>query len=423
MSESENDRGISAIGLVPDTNALMHFTRVDQQDWPLLLSSSVTILLTSQLLGELDKHRRTHPDARLRQRARDLIEWIDQFVEGATESHGVKVELWVSEPMTFDTDLDRNHPDDRIVATVAHISQSGRFTPVVFSDDTNLRAKLKARGMRFVRPPAETELQSEMDPTALDLKKARAELQALKARAPKLELAFSRHGRVREVALPALPKLPSLDEARALFPEFGQDQSGYMTRDGVQLRGLRINWSVLQQFGRQYDDYLEKYKAFLSEAAKHDDTRRRVVAVPLRLDNKGTVVANEVRARLEVDSGALILPRSSYAHPLQSPMPPQVPHSLSHILNLDSLPRRGPPFIDYADPYADQSLRAQVAPDQRSVQWNRARVAHADGVDLDDLRLLIDADRLGGAVQLRALLIADELPEEQETTLVLKIGL
>jgi hypothetical protein len=65
-----------------DTNALLHFKRPDQIDWPSLAKSSpVTLIFPPVVIRELEEQKVQNHTKRIRERAQAILGWLAQFLD------------------------------------------------------------------------------------------------------------------------------------------------------------------------------------------------------------------------------------------------------------------------------------------------------------------------------------------------------
>jgi rRNA-processing protein FCF1 len=137
---------------VPDTNALLHYTRLDQLPWPERLGQPVVRLVVPlAVIDELDNKKYARREE-FQQRARELLALIDRYETAAPDAYaqvrqGVTFEILPDEP---------GH--SRAVSTDEEILERCEFlaqvtgTPVTLvTGDSGVRINARARGIEVVK--------------------------------------------------------------------------------------------------------------------------------------------------------------------------------------------------------------------------------------------------------------------------------
>lgn len=147
--------------IVPDTNALIHNPALE--DWAFPDLGVFVVVLTSTVLGELDKLKIEHRNEDVRRKAESLIRRVKSYRSRGNVLEGVPLRSGVSTLRTSAVEpdvaatlpwLDRGNADDRIVATVVEtMRQYPRSAVVGVTRDVNLQNKLDYSGIPYVEPP------------------------------------------------------------------------------------------------------------------------------------------------------------------------------------------------------------------------------------------------------------------------------
>jgi len=144
--------------LIPDTNALL--ISPDPVSYRKLASaSSFTFLLMPTVLSEIDQLKISHRNEDVRNKARKIIAMIKgwrkqgSLPSGVTVDKSIKIRALSIEPNMTKTLswLDKENPDDRIVASVLEIqSQYPASRVVLVTDDINLQNKAETAMIEYL---------------------------------------------------------------------------------------------------------------------------------------------------------------------------------------------------------------------------------------------------------------------------------
>lgn len=154
------DRPDGRVLLFPDTNAL-----VRTLDLHLYGAAGgfdkFEVVIPATVLKELEEHTHRHPRPEFREKVKGVLRRIKGWraqgdIRDGVLVHGVKVRLRAEEPTFKNTlsHLDKDNPDDRIVATALELQGSALSSIVVLvTADVNLQTKADAAGLPFIEPP------------------------------------------------------------------------------------------------------------------------------------------------------------------------------------------------------------------------------------------------------------------------------
>ncbi len=146
---------------VPDTNALLW--NPDLERWRFDDESSIALVLTATVLGELDRLKIEHRNPEIRERSEGLIRLIKGYRARGELGAGVPLVTNISTIKTIALDpkveetlpwLDPSNDDDRILASFVEVMREHVRTPVsLVTRDINLQNKAEYAGLPFVEPP------------------------------------------------------------------------------------------------------------------------------------------------------------------------------------------------------------------------------------------------------------------------------
>ena len=181
-----------------DTNAPLHFRRIDEIDWRQLADvSEVIIVIVPVLLRELEKHKVTNSSRKIRVRADKIVKWLGKFNFSSKNSirEGVFLRFIAHEPKIDFASHSLSHDiaDDHLIASALDYRLQHNLDQPVFiaAGDIGLRVKAGAiEGIEILELPDELHLPSEPDKLEAENAKLRQRVAALEARIPQLSVAF-----------------------------------------------------------------------------------------------------------------------------------------------------------------------------------------------------------------------------------------
>ena len=146
---------------VPDANAIVWNPQLE--DWSFEGAPRFSIVLTSTLLGELDKLKMPHRGESVSEKAESAIRRIKEYGRRGDIHAGVTlrrdrsaIRMTAVEP-DFDNTLSWLDPrveDDRLLAACLEIVREHPHSPVVLvTRDVNIQNKARHAGIAFVEPP------------------------------------------------------------------------------------------------------------------------------------------------------------------------------------------------------------------------------------------------------------------------------
>lgn len=141
---------------VPDTNALMHYTRFDRLDWRARLKmDTVRLVIPLAVVDELDGKKYARRDE-FQQRAGELLTLIDRYETSAPDAY---VEL--REGVTFEVLPDEEGhvralgTDQEILARCEFLHQVTGLGARLITGDSGARINARARGIDVYKLPVE----------------------------------------------------------------------------------------------------------------------------------------------------------------------------------------------------------------------------------------------------------------------------
>jgi rRNA-processing protein FCF1 len=137
---------------VPDTNALLHFTRFDRLPWPERTGQHVVRLIVPlAVIDELDNKKYARREE-FQQRARELLTLIDRYETAAPDAYaqlhqGVTFEILPDEPGHFRA----ASTDQEILERCEFLAQVTGLPVTLVTGDSGVRINARARGIDVIK--------------------------------------------------------------------------------------------------------------------------------------------------------------------------------------------------------------------------------------------------------------------------------
>ena len=137
---------------VPDTNALLHYTRFDQLPWPERIGQPVVRLIVPlAVIDELDNKKYARREE-FQQRARELLALIDRYETAAPDAYaqvrqGVTFEVLPDEPGHFRA----ASTDQEILERCEFLAQVTGTPVTLVTGDSGVRINARARGIEVIK--------------------------------------------------------------------------------------------------------------------------------------------------------------------------------------------------------------------------------------------------------------------------------
>lgn len=183
--------------LFVDTNVLLHYRRLEEIDWlNLSKSKEVVIVLCPVVIRELDQHKISHPQSKIRKRAQEIIASLHHKLSSEESDiirHGVQLEFVAEEPsIDFGKyGLRSEIADDWLIASVIELRRRHPTDEIkIVSADLGLSIKAKAQSIKVLRPFETDKLADDLDEGERRIKDLQRELAEIKNSLPELRLCF-----------------------------------------------------------------------------------------------------------------------------------------------------------------------------------------------------------------------------------------
>lgn len=360
-----------------DTDFFLHYVQPQDADWCKFLSSDrVTLLVSSMVTDQLDKHKDQHPVRGLRKRAKSSLSRINEFFKNdmtAQLRDGVIVEFRAKSPLVdyASLGLDRESQDDRILADILSFAQENPTADLLLiTTDMGFQIKARSHAVRVVEPPQDWRLPEVADPLEEENRALKKEVEQLRYRIPKLTLCFkggSTHATIAlkpKIETDAKEVMAKIEEFRAAYPslkfplqreERVQTNKKFSLKDlegkksvirfilpadeafiEIQGRERRVQKDALEKYNARINEFYESVEKYIHEIVKYENRRRLQLKIELEIANEGSCPAEDVELYLKFPL-EFHLAEEEWRNP--SPKRPEPPDPPEVITAADSMAR------------------------------------------------------------------------------------
>lgn len=335
-----------------DTMVYLHYRTVEHLNLLTTLGvNNCTILIPRITMQELDIHKNTHQNPKIRERARKRLLTIRQWIDKGEACPGLKVEFGSYRPnIDFKVyGLDGQWNDDQLIATIIHLKMENPDRRVVLlTQDTGMLLTAKHLGIESVTVADAYRLPDEADPIAKENQDLKNELLRMKTAQPVLLVRLKGmtddidHATF-ELAEPSrgtpFNKDAFLAKLRDGMPEiYPTPSAGKVTSPLAVQRALaiafedRIPKSEYDRYNREREVYFREMSDFVDRRAAYRTQVDRMLLLELEMRNTGFVPAEDVDIALHFPDGFELYPQDDLPRQPQEPDPPAPPQTDLHKL-------------------------------------------------------------------------------------------
>lgn len=331
-----------------DTNVFLQYKMFDEVDWPQVLDAKeVCLVVPRRVIQEMDKAKNDPRSDRRRKRARKVLNKLEKYwsPHDAEIRKGTRLRLLVDNP---DSDklrergYDPEVSDDEIVAVVQlFIEDNPEIDALLLAEDTGIRLKARACGLKTLAPPAEHRLPDEPDPFQKEVRELELQVAQLKARQPDLQLGFQWRGELQQaIEFPINfhdtrkgsedieadvskkraklqyqpPRANSLSDSHQLLPMMSEERLS-------RLLGLEPpSEKDIADYEKRLEGYLQKHARYLESLSQFNWHAQRTRPLRFVLHSIGSVPAEDIDVMLYFPSGLELTDDI-----LLAPKPPEPP--------------------------------------------------------------------------------------------------
>ena len=340
-----------------DTMVFLHYRLFSDIDFQSLLNAeSVTLVVPEQVSNEIDKHKDTSHNKRLRERAKrvsaKIAELIDNMDDMSSLSTTIKKGYFFKFLPHKEIDfkpygLDTNSGDHRIIVAILDFRSANPNDEIVFfTHDNSATIIAKTKRISTRRLPDDLKIADDLSEEEQRIRILEAEVARLKDLRPKLLLVFRRSQtakfecsekdmmvfRIPENITPfdaiveSVPPYEEKQPSDETIPE-GQTKDVYLIPVSKFLRNsksLDEEKKDIKRYMRERDYYFSDYKRYLKSI--EDYRLKIIIPVELQILNTGTVPGKDIDLHIHFPDGFQMFSENKLPKlpsPPQKPIPPR----------------------------------------------------------------------------------------------------
>lgn len=345
-----------------DTNIYLHYQPFYQINWlEILKAENITIIVPPITIRELNKHKDSNQQARVRNRAGVVIKKLFEIFEtnsNAMLDRGVGIRHEDREPLINFEEyiLDRNIQDDNLIASaLATKFENPNDEILIITSDFGLNLLGKARRLEIqtVRLPEKLKLPDDLNLEEKEIKKLEEEIRILKNKIPKLSLVFSNGQQHKEfdVEKPTIFTKELFDteieKLRLSYPKLNfKDTQDKTTSASLNLM-LSLSKDDVEQYNNELEVFFENFRKYLEYKFRYQKRINRTLKLEIVAKNEGDAPADDIDVFMHFPDGFKLIEENDFSELSDPPRPPQKPRSqyerLSNMSNFLSTPYIPPP--------------------------------------------------------------------------------
>jgi len=367
-----------------DANMLLHFRCLAGVDWRKELDEDAVVLVVCPpVLRELENHEKASPDRKIRDRAQRAIAKVRSIDSCASQdplSVGAEVEV-LFEEATLDWGahgLDKDVPDDRIIAHGLELGKAGRRVKIA-TDDYLLQGKIRNACLDHYAPPDRLRLPMTETDEEKETKRRLKRLQEIESAQPRLQLLFDRPDGATDHIVYRLPARKSqredyIDEqvaARRGELQYSPPDTivtGMPTQHMLRAimdstRKLQPSEQAVREYESAVETHLAEYRGVLERKLRYEKWHRLTVEFAPTICNEGQSPADDIDVVFRFPGGISLLNPSDAPEQPVEPEPPKGPKSryeeigrptvwpyMGPLIQRDTGPRGLPPELTRRGP-------------------------------------------------------------------------
>lgn len=249
--------------VVLDTNIYLHCKDIEHIDWcKLLHADAVEIIVPLIVLNEIDKHKDSHPVAKIKKRARAVSKKLYEYFfnsnnEEAVIKENVTISSYAPDVKPHDYGFEANRQDQYLIASILNLKEEHNQDIVLVSADNGALLLAKNKGIKAMRMPDKFRLPDEKTKDEKEIDKLKRELTSIKNVMPKLNVSINNNlkspFRLKATTL-EIPTPKSLEEIEAKYSPIATGKKGL---------GYLGTYNIERKYEEDYNKYISEYQQYL----------------------------------------------------------------------------------------------------------------------------------------------------------------
>jgi len=361
-----------------DTNVYLHYQLFDQINWlEIIDAESLTIVVPPVTVRELNKHKDSHTQPRVKKRAGEVLKKLHALFDSDSVTclrGGVDIRLEDRDPavdfaayqLCFDIQ------DDQLIASmIMHRDENPQAEVALVTSDAGLVLVAKARrfGILTIKMPENLRVAEQPDPSQQRINDLERELRELKARMPCLSLAFEDGKQHRTFKLNMPPDLEpdrlerQLNDIKQKYPKKERAQPSLISGQPLHSQEFMaamgsmslVSQEEITRYNTELEKFYQEYDRYLQSSIQTEKFKSRAIELVIWLVNDGTAPAEDIDIFLHFPNGLTVLEAEDLPESPGVPKPPVEPRTALQMLT--------EPFTRMVEiPYVGSFASGRIAP-------------------------------------------------------------
>lgn len=379
----------------------LHYRNLEEIDLPSIIKvEAVTVVIPRITIRELDKHKNINLSSRIRERARQRLKKIENWMDtGENVRSRIEVEFFHKVPDInyAQYGLTSEWNDDILIASIIQYKEMHPNEKVILiTQDTGLKLMAIHLGIEVYQIPDELKLPEELDPLEAENRELSRNLARLENTIPKIIVFFAGSDppetHKRFVLQP--PPESIEDEIKRKIEEL----IGNLPKLPGQILKtvLMIPSEEYDRYNREIDEYISEYDKYLRESWEIHCSLRRSIRFQFEIRNIGTSPADDVDVLFNFPDGFQLYTNDNLPKIPKKPRPPRQPRTNIEMLSDMVIDVATPPSQFRALSDINRILKEPSSftikrTNSYSISDQFRRIKHGDCVLLPELFLIFDS--------------------------------
>jgi len=325
-----------------DSTIFLHFKLFTEIEWNRLVNSTSTLLvICPAVMKELDLKKDLGYDINIRHRARKVISKISEILNSkliCSIKKNLDLGFLPNEPSIdwVKEQLDPEISDDRIIASI--LEQKNNFQNIILvTDDTGLRLKASARGIKCLSLPEKYKLSEKKDKKEIENEQLKNRIAFLENSFPILKLKILDGDEPSDFIKKKLTKYvaPSdkkLTERLQVLKDELEYKPPSKTFGGIVGLWQNISEDEIKRYEKDLDEYIKKMPAYFKSETIFKEYHSRLIELRFVISNTGNKPAEDIDIFIKFPDGFEVLSEGDLPEKPDEPEKPIPPRSIQDTL-------------------------------------------------------------------------------------------
>src|SRR6266550_1517686 len=321
-----------------DSMVYTHYKPIEDVDWLVAVGAEkVTIVVPRVTLKELDKHKNTHPSAKIRDRVAGVLKRLEKYLPGGADLRpGVNISRYQRHPSDSELaerGLNAIWSDDVLIGTILlYRAEHPDAEVMLVTQDTGPKLTALDHDLKVLALPENLRLPAEQDPIQKENEQLRQMILKQQGARPELHLAFTGHDQPYiEILLDAPNPFPA-DKAKQTLTEIAAKHPRVTPGESKVDAYILPRPEEHVRYNGERETYLIEYEKYLINKWNHENAVRRSLSLSFSLFNSGMRPAEDIDIHLYIPDGIIVHEREPSSRTPGEPTPPKPVRSAAQMM-------------------------------------------------------------------------------------------